>query len=191
MCLSIHRCTDVIQLHEHWSHLKYPGVSPGLSPSSLGGQGSSVGPRSLLQSSAEPQKAPDASLQAAEEELCVEVRASWGAVTALNQAILCSCQVDAFTSHQGLLLKRGYAGFWCFLFFVFLFQCKDISSLCSPAACSKEGSTCRGEQGGGILICPNQMRRAAPDRAFGLSGVSKRKRFSCLTSALVDTCSTL
>lgn len=120
VCLSIHRCTDVIQLHECWSYLKYPGVSPGLSPSSLGGQGSSVGPRSLLQSSAEPQKAPDASLQAAEEELCMEVRASWGAVTALNQAILCSCQVDAFTSHQGLLLKRGYAGFWCFLFLFFV-----------------------------------------------------------------------
>lgn len=137
MCLSIHRCTDVIQLHECWSYLKYPGVSPGLSPSSLGGQGSSVGPRSLLQSSAEPQKAPDASLQAAEEELCVEVRASWGAVTALNQAILCSCQVDALTSHQGLLLKRGYAGFWCFLFFVFCFFSARIFPACAhplPAA---------------------------------------------------------
>lgn len=49
-------------------------------------------------------------LCSAEEELCTEVRASWGVVTALNQAILCSCLLDAFMSGQGLLLKHGYAG---------------------------------------------------------------------------------
>lgn len=99
VCLSIHRCTDVIQLHECWSYLKYPGVSPGLSPSSLGGQGSSVEPRSLLQSSAEPQKAPDASLQAAEGSPAF----SRGRVMRGGQGELGSC--DCLKSSNSLQLS--------------------------------------------------------------------------------------
>lgn len=130
----MHRCNPIAWMLELF---EIPWGVPWAFPFQPRWTGVFCGAKVPLQSSAEPQKAPDASLQAAEEELCVEVRASWGAVTALNQAILCSCQVDALTSHQGLLLKRGYAGFWCFLFFVFCFFSARIFPACAhplPAA---------------------------------------------------------
>jgi len=59
--------------------------------------------------------APDASLLRgalclAEEELCVGVRVSWRVAAALNQPVLCNCQLEAFMSCRGLLLERGYTG---------------------------------------------------------------------------------
>lgn len=67
--LEHHRMQEYNQLGEHCNSLKCPGVSPGLSSSSPGEQRSPVGSRSLLQSSAMPLMAPDASLLPAERSL--------------------------------------------------------------------------------------------------------------------------
>lgn len=99
-----------------------------------------------------------------EEKLCVGVRVTWGVIAVLNQAILRRCHVNNFMSYP-----RAASEVWMHREFLLSSptfpKSKDHTPHSSHTAGSKEGSTCRGEHWGGVLICLSHKRRAALDRA--------------------------
>lgn len=105
-----------IQLLKCQYYLKCLWVSPWCSFSSPGRQGTPMGPmhwsplQSLKQHQMLYRRLLREALRPVDKELCVGVRASWGVEAALNQPILCNCQLNAFMSRPGLLLKHGYTG---------------------------------------------------------------------------------
>lgn len=152
-------------------HLKCPWVSLWRSPSSLGGQGTPAGPRSLwspVQSLRWHQmlhcRLLRRLLRAAEEELLVGVRVSWGVAAACKSGN--SLQLSAWwfyvTPTAAPPARELLAIVSHFLQMQRFFQ---LAPSTLHAAGSKEGSTCRGEHRGDILICPALMRRTALDRA--------------------------